>query len=455
LPPLPGNGDTMSRTPFAPPGTGPLPARRFSLYIWSFLLAVCLAVPAGVLAGGAATPDAEAPAAAEASPVAGFLDQLGVRAWHAAGFRGQGLKVAVLDSGFSGYREHLGRALPARVRVCSLRRDGNLEAKDSPHGILCAEVVHRLAPDAEILLANWEPERPEQFLDAVRWAREQGANLLTCSIIMPTWSDYEGHGPVHATLSRLLGSGDRPGDGLFFASAGNTAQRHWSGSFRDAGGWHAWASTPAGPVCDNPVRPWGSTRVSVELCARPGDFEVSVCDVTTGHEVGRGPAPGRAGDELPNVVVSFQPEEGHTYTARLRRRRADAGSFHLVVLGAGLGYATRQGSIPFPGDGPEVVAVGAVDEGGRRWAYSSCGPKEESVKPDLVAPVPFPSSWRPQPFAGTSAAAPQAAALAALVWSRHPEWTAREVRAALGRCARPSPPGSPAWETGQGCIHLP
>ncbi len=442
----------MSWTPFAAPRMGPLPAPRLPAWTWFFLVAVSLLARAGALAGGTATPDAEAP---EAPPAAVALDHLGVRAWHDAGYRGQGIKVAILDSGFGGYRQHLGRALPEHVRTGSFRRDKDLEARDSQHGILCAEVVHTLAPDAEILLANWEPERPDQFLDAVRWAREQGANILTCSIIMPTWSDYEGHGPIHTALARLVGPGDRPGDGLFFASAGNTAQRHWSGPFRDAGGWHAWSSAPGGPVCDNPVRPWGRERVSVELSGRPGAFEVSVYDVWAGREVSRSPALGQPADGQPHAVVTFQPEEGHTYTARVRRRRPDAGSFHLVALGAGLGYATRQGSIPFPGDGPEVVAVGAVDRGGRRWPYSSCGPKEESLKPDLVAPVPFPSSWRPRPFTGTSAAAPQAAALAAVVWSRHPEWTAGEVRDALQRAARPSAPGIPAWETGHGCIHLP
>jgi subtilisin family serine protease len=414
------------------------------------LLAVAwLALP-GVLGGGAAIPDAAAP---EAVPTAD--DHLGVRPWHAAGFRGQGVKVAILDSGFAGYRDHLGRALPERVRVRSFRRDQDLEAKDSQHGILCAEIVHALAPDAEVLLVNWEPERPDQFLDAVRWAREEGANVLSCSIIMPTWSDYEGHGPVHAALARLLGPGDQPGDALFFASAGNTAQRHWAGPYRESGGWHAWTATAAAPVCDNPIRPWGSERVSVELCGGPGAFEVSVLDVGTGREVGRSPTPGRSSDGLPHAVVSFLPEDGHTYTARVRRRRPEAGPFHLVALGAALGYSTRQGSIPFPGDGPEVVAVGAVDAGGRRWPYSSCGPKEESLKPDLVAPVPFPSSWRPRPFTGTSAAAPQAAAVAAVLWSRHPDWTAREVRDSLQRAARPGAADLPAWETGHGCVHLP
>jgi subtilisin family serine protease len=141
---------------------------------------------------------------------------------------------------------------------------------------------------------------------------------------------------------------------------------------------------------------------------------------------------------------------------RVRRAAGRAGAFHLTVLGGRLQYATHPGSVAFPGDGPEVVAVGAVDGRGRRLAYSSCGPTAGRTKPDLVAPVPFPSAWRPgQPFAGTSAAAPQAAALAALVWSRHPDWTAAQVRAALTTAARPAPLSPAAAETGHGVIHLP
>jgi subtilisin family serine protease len=384
-----------------------------------------------------------------------LLERMGVRAWHARGWRGRGLKVAVLDSGFSGYQAHLGAALPPTVKTRSFRFDGNLEAKDSQHGILCAEVIHALAPEAELLLTNWEPEHPNQFLAAVRWARQEGARILSCSIIMPTWSDFEGHGRIHEELTRLLGSGDRAGDALFFASAGNTAQRHWSGPFHDEGdGYHAWKFAGGVDVTENAIRPWGGERVSVELCCPASAvYEVFVTDATARRLVGRT----RSADEggAGSAVVAFVPESGHEYHARVRQVRNAPGGFHLVVLGGGLRYTSCQGSIPFPGDGAEVLAVGAVDQTGRRLSYSSCGPKHGERKPEFVATVPFPSSWRPRPFAGTSAAAPQAAALAALVWSRHAGWNARQIRDALKNAARPSPQGSPAWETGHGLIRLP
>ena len=86
---------------------------------------------------------------------------LGVGRWHSAGCFGQGMKIAILDSGFRGYRAHLGKALPAHLDARSFRADGNLEAKDSQHGILCGEVIHALAPAAETVRVGASAWRSE------------------------------------------------------------------------------------------------------------------------------------------------------------------------------------------------------------------------------------------------------------------------------------------------------
>lgn len=405
----------------------------------------------------AAAPDVLlSPSASDASPRRKkLLERMGVPAWHARGWRGRGLKVAVLDSGFRGYKAHLGAALPQKVKVRSFRFDGNLEGKDSQHGILCAEVIHALAPEAELLFANWEPEHPDQFLAAVRWARREGARILSCSIIMPTWSDCEGHGQVHEELKRLLRAADGSSEALFFASAGNTALRHWSGPFQDGGdGHHVWTVEERQARRENVIHPWGSERVSVELCCPCGAvYELIVSDIATKKVVGQSTSRDAAG--AASAVVAFVPEASHDYQARVRRVGGNAGRFHLVVLGGGLRHASQPGSITFPGDGSEVIAVGAVDVSGRRLAYSSCGSKSGATKPDFVATVPFPSSWRERPFSGTSAAAPQASALAALLWSRYTDWNAARIRAALKDAARPCSAKSPAWETGRGLLCLP
>jgi hypothetical protein len=379
------------------------------------------------------------------------LQRLGVPGWHAAGYRGQGVKVAVIDSGFHDYRDYVAGALPADIIVRSFRLDGNLEATDSQHGILCGEVVHNLAPDAELLFANWEPRRPETFLEAVRWARSQGAKIVSCSCIMPEWSDGDGGGAVHAELARLLGNGQSPGDLLCFAAAGNTAERHWCGTFRAGeAGYHEWR-----PGCtENPLKPWGSHEVDVDLYTRPGStYEVCVDDMTTGEQVAR--AVTSAAGERCVASAHFQPEQGTAYGVRVRLLSGPQGRFHLVALHSGLELGQGGGSICFPADGKDVIAVGAVTADGRRCAYSACGPNSQRPKPDLVAPVPFPTTCRARPFGGTSAAAPQAAALAALCWSRHNDWPAARVRLALQSAALDlGPPGHDS-ETGHGLIRLP
>lgn len=403
---------------------------------------------AGQSAVEEATPDCDSPNldGEPAQQRASHLAALGVDRWHAAGTRGKGVKVAVLDSGFRGYSDHLGKALPTRVQTGVFRRDGNLEAKDSQHGILCGEVVHSIAPESDILLSTWEPDDPEQFLKAVRWARKQGAKVITCSVIMPSWSDGDGGGQLHSDLADALG------DALFFASAGNTARRHWTGTYREASdGFHEWEAGETGNI----VKPWSAgDRVSVEMYWKPGSrYTLTVDDLTSKAEIGR--STGRYSPTRCCAVVRFQPEAGHRYCARVHLADGPAKEFHVVALGGDLGTVTPEGSIAFPADGPEVLAVGAVDHDDRRASYSSCGPISSKPKPDLVAPVPFPSLFRERAFTGTSAASPQAAALAALIWSRFPDWTANQVRDALRRSARDIGAPGHDWETGFGVATLP
>jgi subtilisin family serine protease len=381
-----------------------------------------------------------------------LLARMGADRWQTAGVRGQGVKIAVLDTGFRGYRAFLGKVLPAAVVARSFRTDGNFEARDSQHGILCGEVIHAIAPDAELLFANWDTEYPEQFLAAAKWARQQGARIISCSVVMPNCSDGEGRGELHDQLAQVLGSGAAPDDLLCFASAGNTTVRHWSGSFHDGEtGWHEWKPG----LIDNGINPWSNEKCSVELYWKPGaDYDLSVSDTTTGREVGVAHTSHHHGDHN-SAVVYFQPELGHGYRARVRLAHGPAGTFHLCTMESYLEQTTARGSVCFPADGPEVIAMGAADGSGHKLGYSACGPNSPRPKPDFVAIIPFPSLWRERPFAGTSAAAPQGAAQAALWWARHPRWTADKIRASIKASAQDLGPPGHDIETGYGLIHLP
>jgi hypothetical protein len=270
--------------------------------------------------------------------------------------------------------------------------------------------------------------------------------------VTPHWSDGEGGGDVHRELARILGPGTAPGDLLCFASAGNTTERHWGGPFRDGGdGWHEWQPGAR----ENSISPWGSEPVAVGLYWRPGaDYDLFVTDADSGKEVGVAHTDHHHGDRS-SAVLYFQPEPGHSYRARVRHVAGPAGVFHLTLMEASLGYTAARASVCFPADGPTVIAMGAEDGGGHRVWYSACGPNSPRLKPDLMATIPFPSLWRERPFGGTSAAAPQGAALAALLWSRHPDWTADRVHVALRDAARDLQAPGPDQETGYGLIRLP
>ncbi len=67
-----------------------------------------------------AAPDGPGSAAIDSPSRQQHLERLGVPPWHEKGYRGQGVRVAILDSGFRGYRGFLGKGLPRSVKTALL-----------------------------------------------------------------------------------------------------------------------------------------------------------------------------------------------------------------------------------------------------------------------------------------------------------------------------------------------
>ena len=66
------------------------------------------------------------------------------------GVRGQGVKVAIIDGGFKEANE-LSGDMPARWRYRDYTGEG-IYAGESVHGTACAEIIHDVAPEAELTL---------------------------------------------------------------------------------------------------------------------------------------------------------------------------------------------------------------------------------------------------------------------------------------------------------------
>ena len=149
--------------------------------------------------------------------------------WQAAGFGGAGVKVAIFDLGFAGYESLVAAGeLPSGVHAVSYRSDGDIYAGEV-HGSACAEIVHDMAPGAELYLLNFETD--VEFGNAVDYAISQGVQVASCSLAWLGAGTFSGDGPICEEVNRARNAG------IFWAqSAGNAANKHWEGDWSDPEG---------------------------------------------------------------------------------------------------------------------------------------------------------------------------------------------------------------------------
>ena len=107
----------------------------------------------------------------------------------AAGSSGQGQTVAVLDEGFAGLDRSIaaGRAAAARgddASAASIRRAGWTAATalgtPTQHGVRMAEIIHDIAPEAQLVLVGYRTDRPSSR-QAAAWIAGQGIPIVSHS----------------------------------------------------------------------------------------------------------------------------------------------------------------------------------------------------------------------------------------------------------------------------------
>ncbi len=133
------------------------------------------------------------------------------------------VKVCILDLGFKGYASLLGTELPSSVTARSFRADNDIEA-DQIHGAACAEIVHDMAPDADLYLVNFGTE--VEHHQAVDWIIDQGVKVISYSIGWTNAGDGKGTGPICDDVKKAYDAGI-----IWCNSAGNAAERSLGGDF--------------------------------------------------------------------------------------------------------------------------------------------------------------------------------------------------------------------------------
>ncbi|MCB9762612.1 MAG: S8 family serine peptidase [Alphaproteobacteria bacterium] len=368
-------------------------------------------------------------------------DAMGVSAWHAAGWRGQGVKVAVFDVQWYGAELNELELGAFQTHDCWAHQGCTLEMdtlrprftyESGSHGVGCAEVIRDLAPDVELHLVR--VNGVTAFENAARWAVREHVDVVSLSMSFFNNSFNDGTGPVARIVEEMSAGGV-----LLVTSAGNYADGHWLEWFNDPDGDGVHVFPDGGhtlPVYLRAGRKRG-LAVSWDNFDRCGDTDLDLYLYDRdGLLIDRATDVQDPEADRCSPVERLAPtltEDQWTYL-EVRRKSGDPSvRWNLITASGAVWQSMPEASVTDPGTHPLAFTVGAIRANGYLQngpeAFSSQGPNlAGDPMPDIGAPDGLSGdtygNWG---FYGTSAASPSATAAVALVMSRYPDLDAFEA----------------------------
>ncbi len=344
------------------------------------------------------------------------------------GYRGQGVKVAVIDVGFANLTNSQNhRELPSNVITIDFTGTG-LQTGEY-HGTGVAEIVYDMAPEAQLYLIKIADE--VDLENAKDYCIAQKIGIINHSWVWPNTNFTDGTGLICDIVN------DAKSNGIFWANAaGNAVHNHYQGFFTDIDGdnWHEFSIGDEA----NSIHYYGDLTVYLTWDRWPAtdqDYDLYLYD--SNFELVDSSTTRQTGTQSPTERVSFSSAAGNYYI-RIKKYNAN-GNQELNIIsffGDGiLGYQTAAHSLVAPADSTGVMAVGYIErfnwETGPQGHDSSRGPSNDGrTKPDIMGPGYVSSfTWTIGNY--TSAATPHISGAAALVLSRYPDCTLEQLQLAL------------------------
>lgn len=385
--------------------------------------------------------------------------EMGVEDWASDhGLTGAGIRIAVLDTGFRGYTDWLGSELPAAPEVDFLS-----DVDDSDHGTDVAQIVHDLAPDADLLYVTFDTQA--EFVEATERIAAWGPDVINASVGFDNIWHADGTSFATRAVDLLVADSGA----TYVAAAGNEADNYVVShtiTDEDGDGWleldgeediRVWTSWDEDSEVDVSLRwsePFGEAGIDLDLYIF--DVEWTRCGRSTEYQDGDGDPYER--------VECFSEVESETAWVSVKAYTPEGGdppdvSDLSIWLYSRESFPhdirTNTQCLTLPGDAELAVSVAAWDvEDDALASYSSRGPTDDGRhKPELAAPTSVRTATDDS-FNGTSAAAPHVTGVAALALQAsraEDEGLDREGLEAwlLGNCTDRGPAGTDlAWGAG-------